>query len=58
MGLVHAGLKALASLRMEKGYRDYGHDMDNTDTILDVAGLAEFFQLLVVIGPLGNRPTG
>ena len=30
-GLRHAGLKALASLRMEKGYRDYGHDMDNTD---------------------------
>jgi 4-methylaminobutanoate oxidase (formaldehyde-forming) len=29
--LSHAGLKALASLRMEKGYRDYGHDMDNTD---------------------------
>lgn len=27
VGLVHAGLKALASLRMEKGYRDYGHDM-------------------------------
>lgn len=35
-GLVHAGLKALASLRMEKGYRDYGHDMDNTDTLLEV----------------------
>ena len=33
-----AGLKALASLRMEKGYRDYGHDMDNTDTLLE-AGL-------------------
>jgi glycine cleavage system aminomethyltransferase T/glycine/D-amino acid oxidase-like deaminating enzyme len=32
----HAGLKALASLRMEKGYRDYGHDMDNTDTVLEV----------------------
>ncbi|MFO0603639.1 MAG: FAD-dependent oxidoreductase [Polyangiales bacterium] len=31
-GLRHAGLKALASLRMEKGYRDYGHDIDNTDT--------------------------
>ena len=31
-GLVHAGLKALSSLRLEKGYRDYGHDMDNTDT--------------------------
>ena len=39
LGLVHAGLKALASLRMEKGYRDYGHDIDNTDTILE-AGLA------------------
>ncbi|HSK04072.1 MAG TPA: FAD-dependent oxidoreductase [Kofleriaceae bacterium] len=37
-GLVHAGLKALASLRMEKGYRDYGHDIDNTDTVLE-AGL-------------------
>jgi heterotetrameric sarcosine oxidase gamma subunit len=31
IGLRHAGLKALASLRMEKGYRDYGHDIDNTD---------------------------
>jgi 4-methylaminobutanoate oxidase (formaldehyde-forming) len=29
--LRHAGLKALSSLRMEKGYRDYGHDIDNTD---------------------------
>ena len=37
-GLQHAGLKALASLRMEKGYRDYGHDIDNTDSILE-AGL-------------------
>jgi 4-methylaminobutanoate oxidase (formaldehyde-forming) len=37
-GLAHAGLKALASLRMEKGYRDYGHDIDNTDTVLE-AGL-------------------
>lgn len=36
VGLVHAGLKALASLRMEKAYRDYGHDMDNTDTLLEV----------------------
>ncbi|MEJ7596763.1 MAG: FAD-dependent oxidoreductase [Kofleriaceae bacterium] len=36
--LHHAGLKALASLRMEKGYRDYGHDIDNTDTVLE-AGL-------------------
>ena len=29
--LAHAGLKALSSLRLEKGYRDYGHDIDNTD---------------------------
>ena len=34
-GLVHAGLKALASLRMEKGYRDYGHDIDNTDNAFE-----------------------
>lgn len=30
-GLRHAGLRALASLRLEKGYRDYGHDIDNMD---------------------------
>ncbi|MEM1401887.1 MAG: FAD-dependent oxidoreductase [Pseudomonadota bacterium] len=30
-GLRHAGLKSLASLRLEKGYRDYGHDIDNMD---------------------------
>jgi 4-methylaminobutanoate oxidase (formaldehyde-forming) len=35
-GLRHAGLKALASLRMEKGYRDYGHDIDNTDNPYEV----------------------
>ncbi len=34
--LRHAGLKALASLRMEKGYRDFGHDIDNTDSVLEV----------------------
>ncbi|MBB5868137.1 4-methylaminobutanoate oxidase (formaldehyde-forming) [Allocatelliglobosispora scoriae] len=38
VGLKHAGLKALGSLRLEKGYRDYGHDIDNTDSVLD-AGL-------------------
>ncbi len=36
--LRHAGLKSLSSLRMEKGYRDYGHDIDNTDDPLS-AGL-------------------
>jgi glycine cleavage system aminomethyltransferase T/glycine/D-amino acid oxidase-like deaminating enzyme len=35
-GLCHVGLKALASLRLEKGYRDYGHDIDNTDSLLEV----------------------
>ena len=38
LGLRHAGLKALASLRMEKAYRDYGHDIDNTDGVIE-AGL-------------------
>ena len=37
-GMVHTGLRALGSLRMEKMYRDYGHDLDNTDNILE-AGL-------------------
>ncbi|MBT8039200.1 MAG: aminomethyltransferase family protein, partial [Gammaproteobacteria bacterium] len=31
VGMRHAGLRALSSLRMEKAYRDYGHDIDNTD---------------------------
>ena len=31
----HAGLKALASLRLEKGYKDYGHDIDNTDNAFE-----------------------
>lgn len=34
-GLHNAGLKALGSLRLEKGYRDYGHDIDNTDSLLE-----------------------
>ena len=29
--LTHCGLKSLGSLRLEKAYRDYGHDMDNMD---------------------------
>ena len=39
LDLRHVGLKALASLRLEKGYRDYGHDIDNTDNVIE-AGLA------------------
>lgn len=37
-GLRHAGLQALNSLRLEKAYRDYGHDIDNMDTPIE-AGL-------------------
>ncbi|MFC1996282.1 FAD-dependent oxidoreductase [Chloroflexota bacterium] len=38
LGLKHAGFQALNSLRIEKAYREYGHDMDNLDTPLE-AGL-------------------
>ncbi|MFC7489507.1 MULTISPECIES: GcvT family protein [unclassified Knoellia] len=37
-GLLPVGLRALGSLRLEKAYRDYGHDIDNTDTV-GMAGL-------------------
>jgi len=53
-GLRHAGLKALASLRMEKGYRDYGHDMDNTDTLMEV-GLDFFADLEKPGGFIGRE---
>ena len=36
LGLRNAGLGALNSLRMEKAYRDYGLDIDNSDTPIDV----------------------
>jgi glycine cleavage system aminomethyltransferase T/glycine/D-amino acid oxidase-like deaminating enzyme len=52
-GLRHAGLKALASLRMEKGYRDYGHDIDNTDSVLE-AGLGFAVNLKKPGGFLGR----
>ncbi len=35
-GLRPVGLQALASLRMEKAYRDFGHDIDNTDCPFEV----------------------
>jgi len=53
VGLVHAGLKTLASCRMEKGYRDYGHDIDNTDTVLE-AGLGFAVDLKKPRGFLGK----
>ncbi|MEZ4360997.1 MAG: FAD-dependent oxidoreductase [Kofleriaceae bacterium] len=52
-GLRHAGLKALASLRLEKAYRDYGHDIDNTDTVLE-AGLGFAVDLKKPGGFLGR----
>ncbi len=35
LGIRHAGLLALNSLRLEKAYRDYGIDIDNGDTLID-----------------------
>jgi len=40
-GLKLIGLQALNTLRLEKAYRDYGGDIDNTDTPLEV-GLGFF----------------
>jgi glycine cleavage system aminomethyltransferase T/glycine/D-amino acid oxidase-like deaminating enzyme len=54
VGLQHAGLKALASLRMEKGYRDFGHDIDNTDSVLE-AGLGFAVDLKKPGGFLGRE---
>ena len=36
LGLKLAGMQTLNTLRIEKAYRDYGHDMDCTDTPLEV----------------------
>jgi glycine cleavage system aminomethyltransferase T/glycine/D-amino acid oxidase-like deaminating enzyme len=38
LGVVNIGMQALNTTRIEKAYRDYGHDMDNADTPLE-AGL-------------------
>jgi 4-methylaminobutanoate oxidase (formaldehyde-forming) len=54
VGMRHAGLKALASLRMEKAYRDYGHDIDNTDSVLE-AGLGFAVDLAKPGGFLGRE---
>ena len=53
-GLVHAGLRALGSLRMEKGYRDYGHDIDNTDDPFE-AGLGFALDLAKPGGFIGKE---
>jgi len=38
VGLRHAGMQTLSSLRLEKAYRDFGVDIDNTDNPIE-AGL-------------------
>jgi 4-methylaminobutanoate oxidase (formaldehyde-forming) len=52
-GLRHAGLQALTSLRMEKAYRDWGHDIDNIDTPFE-AGLGFAVKLDKAGGFLGR----
>ncbi len=52
-GLRHAGLRALGSLRMEKAYRDYGHDIDNTDRLWEV-GLRQFANMDKPNGFIGS----
>ncbi len=51
--LTHAGLQTLNSLRLEKGYRDYGHDIDNMDTPLE-AGLGFAVKLDKADGFIGR----
>ncbi len=44
LGLKHAGIQTLYSLRSEKAYRDFGYDIDTLDTVLE-AGLGAFVKL-------------
>ncbi|MCP4142463.1 MAG: FAD-dependent oxidoreductase [Chloroflexi bacterium] len=52
-GLNHIGLQALNTLRLEKAYRDYGGDIDNTDTPLEV-GLSFFVDFKKPDGFIGR----
>jgi len=52
--LKHAGLNALETLRLEKGYRDYGSDIDNVDTALE-AGLGYFVDFEKPSGFIGKE---
>lgn len=53
-GLGHVGLKALSSLRMEKAYRDYGHDIDNSDNLIE-GGLDGFARMGKAGGFIGEE---
>jgi 4-methylaminobutanoate oxidase (formaldehyde-forming) len=55
-GLKHMGLQALNTLRLEKAYRDYGGDIDNTDTPLEV-GLGFFVDFDKPGGFIGRDAT-
>jgi 4-methylaminobutanoate oxidase (formaldehyde-forming) len=55
-GLKHIGLQALNTLRLEKAYRDYGGDIDNTDTPLEV-GLGWFVDFDKPGGFIGRDAT-
>jgi glycine cleavage system aminomethyltransferase T/glycine/D-amino acid oxidase-like deaminating enzyme len=54
-GLKHAGLQALNTLRIEKAYRDYGHDIDATETPLE-AGLSFLVDFDKPGGFIGREP--
>jgi 4-methylaminobutanoate oxidase (formaldehyde-forming) len=54
VGLVFAGLQALETLRLEKAYRDYGNDVDNLDTPLEV-GLSRFVDFDKPGGFIGKK---
>ncbi|MBW8011534.1 MAG: FAD-dependent oxidoreductase [Chloroflexi bacterium] len=54
VGLVHMGLQALESLRLEKAYRDYGGDIDNLDSPLE-AGLSYFVDFDKPAGFIGKE---
>ena len=53
-GIRNAGMQTLASLRLEKAYRDYGVDVDNTDNPLE-AGLGFAVRLDKPGGFIGRK---
>jgi 4-methylaminobutanoate oxidase (formaldehyde-forming) len=51
VGLRHAGYHAMDSLRMEKGYRSWGHDIGSEDTPLEAGlGFAVAFEKIGFTG--------
>jgi heterotetrameric sarcosine oxidase gamma subunit len=55
-GMKYLGFQALDSLRLEKAYRDYGGDIDNTDSPLEV-GLRRFVDFDKPGGFIGKEAT-